>query len=133
MIYAFAAITVFLYCRTSPLLPRLLPCNVLYQLPLTHTHTLLSKSCTGSVVCWRLARRKCKVKDDYMLLPVIQVYFYICRHLGLEKNRWISMRVQARDGKNLFRGKEKKGRQILWRTAGLWNNPVCWTAERRTG
>lgn len=35
------------------------------------------------------------VKDEYLLLAVIIVYFYICRHLGLEMNRWISVRAQA--------------------------------------
>lgn len=101
---------------------------------------LLSWEYIENVVCWRLARRMSNVKDEYLLLAVIIVYFYVCRHLGLQMNRWISVRAQTgvemekKQRKSHFRGKEKKkGGQILWRMAGLSNSPVCWTAERRTG
>lgn len=49
------------------------------------------------------------VKDEYLLLAVIIVYFYICRHLGLEMNRWISVRAQA--GVEMEKKTEKKSFQ----------------------
>lgn len=49
------------------------------------------------------------VKDEYLLLAVIIVYFYICRHLGLEMNRWISVRAQA--GVEMGKKTEKKSLQ----------------------